>query len=194
MLQQSSFIENASVNRWATGLTLFVANVPHVSEHFGCQPKPEPALALSSQCWVCSTVQPGTAKRVGSVTRWSGRPVTDCCLRKSIPDGLERCSVAASAETHKVINRPNAKTDRIALSPVGIAQVSSASIIGCHVRTDADVPSSRSVKSMRMKFYLMDAGELRTYIGCVIGDQPLIARSKESRHEKSLHSLRRPLR
>jgi len=30
---------------------------------------------------------------------------------------LERCAVAASAEAHKVINRPKTKTDRIVFAP-----------------------------------------------------------------------------
>jgi hypothetical protein len=31
------------------------------------QPKPAATVALSSQYWVCSSVQPGTAKRAGAV-------------------------------------------------------------------------------------------------------------------------------
>jgi hypothetical protein len=33
------------------------------------QPKPAATVALSSQYWVCSSVQPGTAKRAGAVIR-----------------------------------------------------------------------------------------------------------------------------
>jgi hypothetical protein len=80
---------------------------------------------------------------------------------------LERCTVAASADTHKAINRPNAKTGRIASSPAGIAQASSVADVG----TDVHPPNSRSVKSTRMKFNLMDAGELRTHLRSVVGDR-----------------------
>jgi hypothetical protein len=45
--------------------------------------------------------------------------------------GLERCTGAASAEAHKVINTPRARTTRIAFTPVGIAQGISVD----HVRT-----------------------------------------------------------
>jgi hypothetical protein len=73
------------------------------------QPKPEPALPLSSHFRVSSSVQPGTAKCVGAVTRWTGRRWTLGIL--------ERCTVAALAEAHKVINRHKAKTDRIIFDP-----------------------------------------------------------------------------
>src|ERR1700737_543137 len=76
------------------------------------QPKPAAAVPLYSQYRVCSSVHPGTAKplvTVGTVTRWAGRKWRSC--------GLERSTVAASAEAHKVINRPKAKTDRIAFAP-----------------------------------------------------------------------------
>src|SRR6266404_4732823 len=75
-----------------------------------CQPKPAAALPLYSQYRVCSSVQPGTAKplvTLGTVTPWVGRKWRSC--------GLKRRTVAASAEAHKVINRPKAKTDRIAI-------------------------------------------------------------------------------
>ncbi len=44
--------------------------------HYRCShypPLPTPELALSSQLRVASSVQPGTAKRVGAVTLWLGR-------------------------------------------------------------------------------------------------------------------------
>src|ERR1700730_13425727 len=65
------------------------------------QPKPAAAVPLYSQYRVCSSVHPGTAKplvTVGTVTRWAGRKWRSC--------GLERSTVAALAEAHKVINRP----------------------------------------------------------------------------------------
>jgi len=67
--------------------------------------------ALSSQYRVCSSVHPGTAKPLGAVTGSTGR--------KWRAGGLERCTVAALAEAHKVINRPKAKKDRIAFAPIG---------------------------------------------------------------------------
>jgi hypothetical protein len=79
------------------------------------QPKPEADEPLYSHCRVCSSVHPGTAKplvTVGTVTRWAGRKWRSC--------GLERSTVAASAEAHKVINRPKAKTDRIVFAPFGL--------------------------------------------------------------------------
>src|SRR5260370_32090458 len=74
------------------------------------QPRPAAALPLYSQYRVCSSVHPGTAKplvTLGTVTPWVGRKWRSC--------GLKRRTVAASAEAHKVINRPKAKTDRIAI-------------------------------------------------------------------------------
>ena len=44
---------------------------------------------------------------MGTVTRWAER--------KWPSGGLERCTVAALAEAHQVINRPKTKTDRIVL-------------------------------------------------------------------------------
>src|SRR6202022_2425730 len=52
-------------------------------------------VALSSQYRVCSSVQPGTA---ATVRRWPEHKWPSC--------RLERNTVAASAEVHKVINRP----------------------------------------------------------------------------------------
>jgi hypothetical protein len=37
-------------------------------------------------------------------------------VRKCTVGGLERCTVAASAEAHTVINRPKAKAERIAIA------------------------------------------------------------------------------
>ncbi len=68
---------------------------------------------MSSQYRVCSSVQPGIAKLVGAVTDWLGRTATRWCVRAG---GLERCTGAASAETHKVINTPRARTTRIAFA------------------------------------------------------------------------------
>jgi hypothetical protein len=45
-------------------------------------------------------------------TRWP--------VRKWTPDDLERCTVAALADAHKLMNRPSAKTDRIAFTPFGL--------------------------------------------------------------------------
>jgi hypothetical protein len=72
-------------------------------------PQPTQEVALSNQYRVCSSVQPGTAKRAGAVTPWLGRTMTCWRVRKCTVGGLERCTVAASAEAHRVINRPKAK-------------------------------------------------------------------------------------
>jgi hypothetical protein len=69
---------------------------------------------MSSQRRVASSVQPGTTKRVGAVTSWVGRTVINWCVRKWPSGRLERCTVAALAVAHKVINSPKAKTDHIA--------------------------------------------------------------------------------
>jgi hypothetical protein len=78
-------------------------------------PQPAQEVALSNQYRVCSSVQPGTAKRAGAVTPWLGRTMTCWRVRKCTVGGLERCTVAASAEAHRVINRPKAKAERIAM-------------------------------------------------------------------------------
>ena len=52
--------------------------------------------------------------------------------RKWSSGGLERCTVAALADAHKVINKPNAKTDRIAV----VSSVRQAD----HVRTGGHGP------------------------------------------------------
>src|SRR5216684_5589440 len=83
------------------------------------QPKPEAALPLYSHFQVSSSVHPGTAKRVGAVTRWPGRTVTRWRERKWLSRNLERCTVAALADAHK-INRPKTRTDRIAFAPFGL--------------------------------------------------------------------------
>jgi hypothetical protein len=41
-----------------------------------CYPQPAQEVALSNQYRVCSSVQPGTAKRAGVVTPWLGRTTT----------------------------------------------------------------------------------------------------------------------
>src|ERR1700738_1803767 len=46
--------------------------------------------------------------------------VTRSRVRECTPGGLGRCTVAALAEAHKVINRPRAKTDRIVLAPFNL--------------------------------------------------------------------------
>lgn len=103
--------------------------------------------ALSNQFRVCSSVQPGTAKPLGTGMRWSWRTRLSGGLR------LKRCAVAASAEAHKVINRLTAKTDRIAFVPFNLAAAprkDRRAIIGpdfgCvlqadHVRTSSRGPS-----------------------------------------------------
>jgi hypothetical protein len=69
-------------------------------------------LALFSQRRVASSLQPGTAKR-GAVTPWLG---TITCWRMR---GCNvRCTVAALAEACRVINRHNAKTERIEFAPI----------------------------------------------------------------------------
>jgi hypothetical protein len=70
------------------------------------------ALALSSQRRVASSVQPGTAKR-GAVTPWLGTITCGRARRCNV-----RCTVVALAEAHRVINRPKAKTERIAFTPI----------------------------------------------------------------------------
>jgi hypothetical protein len=83
-------------------------------------PQPSQEVALSNQYWVCSSVQPGTAKRAGAVTPWLGRTMTCWRVRNCSVGGLERCTVAASAETHRMINRPKANTERIAIAPIDL--------------------------------------------------------------------------
>jgi len=73
-------------------------------------PQPAQEVALSNQYWVCSSVQPGTAKRPGAVTAWLGRTMSCWRVCECTVGGLERCSVAASAEAHRVINKPKVKT------------------------------------------------------------------------------------
>jgi hypothetical protein len=80
-------------------------------------PQPAQEVALSNQYWVCSSVQPGTAKRPGAVTPWLGRTMTCWRVSNRNVGGLARCSVAALAEAHRVINRPMVKTERIAIAP-----------------------------------------------------------------------------
>jgi hypothetical protein len=77
------------------------------------QPKPEAAEPLYSHLRVSSSVHPGTAKPLGTTTPGAGR--------KWPAGGLERCTVAALAEAHKVINRPKAKTDRIVFAPFSLS-------------------------------------------------------------------------
>jgi hypothetical protein len=83
-------------------------------------PQPSQEVALSNQYWVCSSVQPGTAKRARAVTPWPGRTMTCWRVRKCTVGGLKRCTVAASAEAHRVINRPKAKAERIATAPIDL--------------------------------------------------------------------------
>ena len=80
-------------------------------------PQPAQEVALSNQYWVCSSVQPGTAKCPGAVTPWLGRTMTCWRVSNRNVGGFARCSVAALAEAHRVINRPMAKTERIAIAP-----------------------------------------------------------------------------
>jgi hypothetical protein len=86
----------------------------------GCwyYPKPEGAEALSSQYRVCSSVQPGTAKCVGTLTRSRGSMALRRCVRKWIADGLARCIIVALAEANNVIATPNAITERIVFAPL----------------------------------------------------------------------------
>jgi hypothetical protein len=83
------------------------------------------ALALSNQRRVAASVQPGTAKRPGSVMPWLGRTMTCWRVRKYPVGGLEPGTFAASADAHSVINRLNAKTFRIPLLQ--------ATYFSCHV-------------------------------------------------------------
>ena len=83
----------------------------------GYPPQLVQGLALSNQRRVYSSVQPGTAKRAGAVTPWLGRTMTCWGVRKCTVGGLERCAAAASAEADRVTNRPEARTERIALAP-----------------------------------------------------------------------------
>src|SRR6266853_6855126 len=93
-------------------------------QHPNARRQAVPPWKLSSQRRVASSVQPGTAKRApGAVKPWLGRTM--------ICRGLEWCAVAALAELHRVINRPKAKMERIALLRWGIAQGLSVD----HVRT-----------------------------------------------------------
>ncbi len=83
-------------------------------------PQPAQEVALSNQYRVCSSVQPGTAKRSGAVTPRLGRTMICWRVCKCSVGGLERCTVAASAEAHRVINRPKAKTKRIAIARIDL--------------------------------------------------------------------------
>jgi hypothetical protein len=51
----------------------------------------------------------GTAMPDGGVPPWFGRAMTCRC---------ERCAVAASADVHRTISRPMAKTARIGVAPI----------------------------------------------------------------------------
>jgi hypothetical protein len=82
--------------------------------------------ALSSQYRVCSSVQPGTAKPLGTGGRGSGRMWPS--------GGLERCTGAALAEAHKLIKRPTVKTDRILFAPFGLHRSGKG-----HPRTRLDI-------------------------------------------------------
>jgi len=75
------------------------------------------ALALSSQRRVASSVQPGTAK-LGAVTPWLGTITCGRARRCNV-----RCTVVALAEAHRLINRPKAKTERIAFTPIDLTIV-----------------------------------------------------------------------
>jgi hypothetical protein len=80
-------------------------------------PQPAQEVALSNQYRVCSSAQPGTAKRPGPVTPWLGRTMTCWRVSNRNVGGFAQCSVAALAEAHRVINRPMEKTERIAIAP-----------------------------------------------------------------------------
>jgi hypothetical protein len=41
-------------------------------------------------------------------------------VRKCTVGGLERCTVAASAEAHRLINRPKVNRERIAIAPIDL--------------------------------------------------------------------------
>jgi hypothetical protein len=41
-------------------------------------------------------------------------------VRKCTVGGLKRCTVAASAEAHRVINRPKVNRERIAIAPIDL--------------------------------------------------------------------------
>jgi hypothetical protein len=90
---------------------------PSPAAHY---PQPAQEVALSNQYRVCSSLQPGTAKRAGAVTPWLGRMMTCWRVRKCTVGGLERCTVAASAEAHRVINRHKVKAERIAIAPIDL--------------------------------------------------------------------------
>jgi hypothetical protein len=92
----------------------------HIRGRVARYPQPAQDVALSNQYRVCSSVQPGTAKRSGAVTPRLGRTMTCWRVCKCSVDGLERCTVAASAEAHRMINRPKAKTERIAIAPIDL--------------------------------------------------------------------------
>jgi hypothetical protein len=68
-------------------------------------PQPAQEVALSNQYWVCSSVQPGDSEARGGHHTLAG--TNDDML-------------AASAETHRVINRPKAKAERIAIAPIDL--------------------------------------------------------------------------
>ena len=101
-----------------------------------CQACVQAALALSSQRRVASSVQPGTAKR-GAATPWLG---TITCWR--VRKCNVRCTVVALAEAHRVINRPKAKTARIAFAPIDLPPF----LCEAQVAPPQSVAASRSFK------------------------------------------------
>ena len=94
----------------------------------------QPALALSSQRRVASSVQPGTAKRSGALRPGLWRTMACWCMCK--------CTVAALAEAPRAIKRPNAKRERIVSAPLGPLEESISCMYGTSGHADeADVGS-----------------------------------------------------
>jgi hypothetical protein len=83
-------------------------------------PQPTQEVALSNHCRVCSSLQPGTAKRAPPVTPWLGRTMSWLGRTKECR-GLARCAVAASVEAPRASRSPRAKTERIAFAPTNLS-------------------------------------------------------------------------
>src|ERR1700749_5020911 len=92
-----------------------------VAATFQCSsryPQLQQEVALSIQCSVCSSVQPGTAERTAGAAPGSDGLIKCAGARKCAADALAWCSAAASAETDKVINSPSTTTERTRTEPI----------------------------------------------------------------------------
>jgi hypothetical protein len=111
------------------------------SGHQACD---QPALASSSQRRVASSVQPGNREP------WSYTLAGTNDEMMSRFGVMHRCGVAAFAETHKEINRPKAKTERIAFASIRLPPKAGAPVLRGHARPRPQgVAASRSLTLAR---------------------------------------------